>query len=137
MFTNIWSFTIQSAINDSSWRFSTRCSLLILNLLSINSWPWDNVQTFGELLIVFSTKVNLLYLLYSTDQRCCLLYLIKQNYLLKTFQQTQILMTLVSLYSQDGWKGHNKPWFLKSVRSWLYSSGGSKELWAWTFIHTS
>ena len=43
-------------------------------------------------------KVNLLYLLYSTDQRCCLLHLIKQNYLLKTFPRTQILMTLVSLY---------------------------------------
>ena len=41
--------------------------------------------TFGELLIVFSTKINLLYLLYSTDRRYCLLHLIKQNYLLKTF----------------------------------------------------
>ena len=39
--------------------------------------------TFGELLIVFSTKVNLLYLLYSTARRCCLLHLIKQNSLLK------------------------------------------------------
>ena len=54
--------------------------------------------TFGELLIVFSTKLNLLYLLYSTDQRYCLLHLIKQNYLLKTFPRTQILMILVSLY---------------------------------------
>ena len=54
--------------------------------------------TFAELLIVFSTKINLLYLLYSTDWRCCLLDLIKQNYLLKTFPRTQILMTLVSLY---------------------------------------
>ena len=54
--------------------------------------------TFGELLIVFSTKVNLLYLLYSTDRRCCLLHLIKQHYLLKNFPRTQILMTLVSLY---------------------------------------
>ena len=26
--------------------------------------------TFGELLKVFSTKINLLHLLYSTDQRC-------------------------------------------------------------------
>ena len=34
---------------------------------------------FDELLIVFSTKVNLLYLLYSLVQRCCLLHLIKQN----------------------------------------------------------
>ena len=54
--------------------------------------------TFGELLIVFSTKLNLLYLLYSTDRRYCLLHLIKQNYLLKTFPRTQILMILVSLY---------------------------------------
>ena len=54
--------------------------------------------TFGELLIVFSTKVNLLYLLYSLDRRSCLLHLIKQNYLLKTFPRPQILMTLVSLY---------------------------------------
>ena len=53
--------------------------------------------TFGELLIVFSTKVNLLYL-YSTAQRCCLLLLIKQNCLLKTFLRTLILMTRVFLY---------------------------------------
>ena len=32
--------------------------------------------TFGKLLIVLLTKINLLYLLYSTDQRCCLLHLI-------------------------------------------------------------
>ena len=41
--------------------------------------------TSGGLLIVFSTKVNLLYLLYSTGRRCCLLHLIKQNCLLKIF----------------------------------------------------
>ena len=55
-------------------------------------------RAFGKLLIVFSTKVNLLYLLYSMDQRCCLLHLIKKNYLPKFFPRTQILMTLVSLY---------------------------------------
>ena len=54
--------------------------------------------TFGKLLIVLSTMLFLLYLLYSTDQRCYLLHLIKQNFLLKTFPRTQILMTLVSLY---------------------------------------
>ena len=32
------------------------------------------LRTFGKLLIVFSTKVNLLYLLYSTTQKCSLLY---------------------------------------------------------------
>ena len=41
--------------------------------------------TYGGLLIVFSTKVNQLYLLYSTGRRCCLLHLIKQNCLLKIF----------------------------------------------------
>ena len=41
--------------------------------------------TSGELLIVFSTKVNLLYLLYSTVGRFCLLHLIKQNFMLKIF----------------------------------------------------
>ena len=56
------------------------------------------LMTSGELLIVFSTKVNLLYLLYSTARRCCLLHLIKQNCLLKTFLRTLIFLTRVSLY---------------------------------------
>ena len=43
-------------------------------------------------------KVNLLYLLYSMVQRCCLLHLINENCLLKTFLQTLILMTQVSFY---------------------------------------
>ena len=51
---------------------------------------------FGKLLIVFSTKVNLLYLLYSMAERCCLLHLIKQNCLLKTFLRTLILMIPIS-----------------------------------------
>ena len=38
--------------------------------------------------LVFSTKVNMLYLLYSMAQRCCLLHLIKQNCLLETFLRT-------------------------------------------------
>ena len=57
------------------------------------------LRTFGKLLIVFSTKVNLLYLLYSMAQRCCLLHLIKQNCLLKTFLRTLILMTQVYLFT--------------------------------------
>ena len=43
-------------------------------------------------------KVDLLYLLYSTARRCCLLHLIKQNCFLKTFLRTLTLMTQVSLY---------------------------------------
>ena len=38
------------------------------------------------------------YLFYSMDRRCCLLHLIKLNYLLKTFLQILILMSLASLY---------------------------------------
>ena len=33
--------------------------------------------SFGKLPVVFPTKVNLLYLLYSMTRRCCLLHLIK------------------------------------------------------------
>ena len=44
-----------------------------------------HLMTFGKLLTVFSTKVNLLYLLYSMAWRCCPLHLIKQNCLLKLF----------------------------------------------------
>ena len=36
-------------------------------------------MTSGKWLIVFSTKVNLLYLVYSMAWRCCPLHLIKQN----------------------------------------------------------
>ena len=42
------------------------------------------LRTFGESLVMLSTKTNLLYLLYSTAQRCCLLHLTEQNYMLKT-----------------------------------------------------
>ena len=40
-------------------------------------------ETFDELPVVVSTKVNLPYLFYSMARRCCLLHLIKQNYFLK------------------------------------------------------
>ena len=56
------------------------------------------LRTFGELSIVSSTKVNLLYLLYSTTRRCCLLHLIKQNCFLITFLRILILMTQVCLF---------------------------------------
>ena len=38
------------------------------------------LMTSGKLLIMFSRKVNLMYLLYSVAWRCCLLHLIKQNF---------------------------------------------------------
>ena len=89
---------------------------------------------------------NLIYLHYSTTQRYCLLHLIKQNSLLKTFLRTLILMIQLSLYLfpllELIW---NCIIFLLlfcccyfcCIWSWFYSSGGSKKLWAWIFIHTS
>ena len=56
------------------------------------------LATFRKLLIVFSTKINLLYLFYSMPQRCFLLHMIKHNYLLKTFPLTLILMTQVYFF---------------------------------------
>ena len=95
------------------------------------------LRTFGELLIVFLTKVSLLYLLYSMVQRCCLLPLIKENSLLETFLKTLILMTSVSLclfsILELIWhyiifltpkmvkKSHNEPRFIKGIWSWSYS----------------
>ena len=61
------------------------------SIISQKTW------TFSKLL-VFSTKVNLLYLLYSMAWSCCLLHLMKENCLLKTFLRTLILVTQVSLY---------------------------------------
>ena len=48
--------------------------------------------------LVFSTKVNLLYLPYLATWMCYLLHLIKQSCLLKSFLENLILMTQVSLY---------------------------------------
>ena len=56
------------------------------------------LRTFGKLLIVFSTKVYLLYILYSMARWCCFMHLIEQNYLLKIILRTVILMTQLSFY---------------------------------------
>ena len=78
---------------------------------------------------MFSTKVNLLFLLYSTDQRCCLLHLIKQNYLPKTFPRTQELddsgISLPVFPSRTNLKLHNisiTPKMVKKVITNLDSS---------------
>ena len=61
---------------------------------------------FGEVLTVFSTKVNLLNLLYLMALKWCFLHLIKWNFLLNTFLKNMILMTLVSGYLVSGiWIG--------------------------------
>ena len=78
------------------------------------------LKIFGELLIVFSTKVNVLYLLYPAAWKCYLLHLIKQNCLTKTFLRTLILMTVGSLYllfgSRTNMKLHNISVTSKMIR---------------------
>ena len=83
------------------------------------------VKTFGELVTLFSRKVNLLYILYSTDQRCCLLYLIKPNYLLKTFLTTLTLMTQV-FHSRTNLKLHNISVTPKMVKKVITNFDSSK-----------
>ena len=74
-------------------------NLHILIKQKITSFPRSfTFGAFSKLPIVFSTKVNLLYLFFSTAWRCCLLHLIKQNCLQKTFLRILILITQVSLY---------------------------------------
>ena len=90
------------------------------------------LRTFDKLPIVFSTKANLLYLLYSTAPRYCLLYLIKQNCLLKTFLRTLILiisgMSLPVFPSRTNPKLHNisvTPTMVKKVITNLDFSNAS------------
>ena len=91
--------------------------------------------TFGKLLLLFSTKVNLLYLLYSMTQRWCLLRLITQNCLLKTFLRTLFLITQVSFYlfsfTRTNLKQQNVSVTCKLIKKVITnpdSSGSSNEL---------
>ena len=88
------------------------------------------VGTFGELLILFSgKKVNLLKLLYPKAQRCCLLHLIKQNFLLKTFLKTHLDDSGISLpvfLSRTNMKLHNISVTLKMVKKVITNLDSSK-----------
>ena len=99
--------------------------------------------TFGEFLIVFSIKVSVLYLLYLTAQRCCLLYLIKQNCLLKTFLITPILITwapLADFLSKTNLKLHDINVTPKLIKKVITNLGSSKCLvlivFQWLFYRT-
>ena len=69
------------------------------------------LRTFGELPIVFLTKANRLYLLYSTTQRCCILHLIKQNCFAENFFKNSNLddsgISLPVFFSRTNQKLHN------------------------------
>ena len=83
--------------------------------------------TFGELVIVFSTKV---YLPYSTTKRCCLLNLIQQNCLLKTFQKNSNHdnsgTSLSAVTSLTNLKLHNISVTPKMVRKVIMNPDSSK-----------
>ena len=81
-------------------------------------WRIDN-----SVLNIKVLKVNLLYLLYSTNQRCCLLHLIKQNYFLKTCKNSNLVFP-----SRTNLKLHDistTPKMVKKVIMNLDSSKGS------------
>ena len=72
-------------------------------------------------------KVNLLYLLYSTARKCFPLDLIKQNYLLKTFLRTLILITEVPYFpSRTSLKLHNISVTSKMVKNIITNLNSSK-----------
>ena len=85
---------------------------------------------------MFSTKVNLWYLLYSTAWRYCHLHLIKQNCLLKTFLSALILKTQVSLYLLSrvelNWICKIFLWLPKCLKRWLVSI--VLQLWLWRTV---
>ena len=67
------------------------------------------LETFGELLLVFSTKVNLLYLLFSMARRCC--FLDKAKFFIKNFSKNSSLddsgIFLLLFPSRTNLKLHN------------------------------
>ena len=87
-------------------------------------------------------KVNLLYLLYSmvlssaSDKAKLFAKNFSRNYNLDDSSLYLFSFLELNWNCQSGYICHNKPWFVKGIWSWLYSIGGSKELWTWTLIHT-
>ena len=88
------------------------------------------IGAFRELLIVFSMKVDLLYLLYSTARRFGVLHLIKQHFLLKTFLRTLILIAqdskFISFPSRTNLKLHNISVTFKIVKKLVINLDSSK-----------
>ena len=84
---------------------------------------------FGESDKKTSTKVNLLYLLFSTARRYCLLHLIKQNCLLETFLWTNLDGSCISLPvvpSRTNLKLHNISVTAKMVKKVIMNVESSK-----------
>ena len=88
------------------------------------------LSTFDKLLIVLSTKVNLLYLLYSTAQRYCLLHLIKQRLFAKNLSTNSNLddsgISLPVFPSRTNLKLHNISVTFKMVKKVIMNLDLSK-----------
>ena len=86
--------------------------------------------TCGEFLIVFSTKVNLPYFLYSTTRRCCLLLLVKQNLFSRHFSKNSNLddsdISLTVFPSRTILKLHNISITSKMVKKVITNLDSSK-----------
>ena len=84
-------------------------------------------ETFGRLLVVFSTKVNLLYLLYTTTQRCCLLHLFAKNFS-QNFDLDDLGISLVAFTSRTNLKLHNISVTLNMVKKVIINLDSSNRL---------
>ena len=88
------------------------------------------LETFGELLMLFLLKENLLYLLHSTGRRCCLLHLIRQNCLLKTNSKYSNLddsdISLPLFFSRTKLKLHRMSITHKIVKNFTTGLASSK-----------
>lgn len=71
--------------------------LLMIKQTSLSISRYLALMTFGELLIVFLTKINLLLLLYFMFIRWFCLNLIKEKRLLESFLQTSVLITQLAI----------------------------------------
>ena len=85
-------------------------------------------MTFGELLIVFSTKAKLLFLLYSTGWRICLLHLIKlfAENLSKNSNLDDSCISLPVFPSRTNLKLHNSFVTLKMIKKVIMNFDLSK-----------
>ena len=83
--------------------------------------------TFDELQIVFLTKVNLLYFLYSAARRCCPLHLVKQKcFATKNFYLDYSGNSLPVFHSRTNLKLHNISLTPKMVKKVITNLDSSK-----------
>lgn len=129
----------QSEVKITSFVSINRINFLLLN------WNSDMLLYMAKVLLKLP-KLLLVKLksLTSREQGSCkALHLMKQIYLMKPFLRFLVSddlgISLLVVSSRINLK-HNIwfviTWFVKDW-SWVYSTSGSEELWAWALLHTS